>query len=257
MPKTAMRTAGLFVAAAGFLALSTADAASDPASVQGTAVVVELFSSEGCSSCPPADTALRELDRDQPVTGVTVIALEEHVDYWNDLGWTDPFSQARFSARQRDYAAALPDRSVYTPELVIDGHATAVGGDRLLATQAIQAAAREAKARVALERRADQLAIVVRDLPAGLTDDPAEIWLAVTESDLSTRVERGENAGRLLAHGPIVRALRKLGSANANGFRMLTPLDLDAGWRTSGLRAVVFVQRARSKRIVGGASQPL
>jgi hypothetical protein len=256
MRKLVMGAAGRIGSAGGLLALWIGNAgASDPASPRDTAVVVELFSSEGCSSCPSADAELRELDRAQPVKGVTILALEEHVDYWDDLGWKDPFSQARFSARQRDYAAALPDRRVYTPELVIDGHVTAVGGDGLLAVRTIQP--REAKAQVGLERRADQLDIIVRDIPAGADDDPAEVWLAVTESDLQTRVERGENAGRVLAHGPVVRALRKLGRADAGGFRAMAPLELNAGWRRSALRAVVLVQRAKSRRIIGAASEPL
>jgi hypothetical protein len=146
---------------------------------------------------------------------------------------------------------------VYTPELVVDGHASAVGGDEVLAVRAIQSAAREPKAQIRLERRGDRLGVDVQDIPAGSGDDPAEVWLALTESDLHTRVERGENAGLILAHAPVVRALRKLGTANPGGFRAEPPLELSAGWRASALRAVVFVQRAQSKRIVGAASEPL
>jgi hypothetical protein len=216
------------------------------------AVIVELFSSEGCSSCPPADAYLKELDRAQPIPGVTVVALEEHVDYWNYLGWKDPFSQASFSARQQDYAAVLPGHQVYTPEIVIDGHAVVEGGDESQAARDLQAGAREARAKVDMGRSENRLNVVVSDVPS-VSSDPAEVWLAVTESGLTTKVERGENAGKTLAHGPVVRTLQKLGGVVSGSFHADVPLGTDAGWKTGALRSVVFVQRAESKRIVGAA----
>ena len=104
---------------------TTVAAAPEPA----TPVVVELFTSEGCSSCPPADRLLAQLDQTQPVPGAQIIALEQHVDYWNDLGWMDPFSSVLFSERQQDYINALHASTAYTPEMVVDGAAEFVGGD--------------------------------------------------------------------------------------------------------------------------------
>ena len=117
-----------------------------------TPVVVELFTSEGCSSCPPADAVLARLKRDQPVDGAEVIALSEHVDYWNYIGWADPFSAKEFSARQSGYARALNLDQVYTPQAVINGHAEFVGSDQGRAEQEIARAARTPKAEVHLTR---------------------------------------------------------------------------------------------------------
>jgi hypothetical protein len=215
-------------------------------------VVVELFSSEGCSSCPPADAYLAELDRAQPVDGVSVIALEEHVDYWDELGWRDPFAQPVFGPRQRQYASTLSDHRVFTPEIVIDGRAIS-DGDPDKAARDMQAARRGPRAHVLLERKGDRVSVVVSDMPTGTGDATAEVWFAVTERGLSTRVERGENAGRVLAHGPVVRVLRKLGPVTAGAFRSDTPLGLDATWNPTALRAVAFVQRVGSREIVGAS----
>jgi hypothetical protein len=215
-------------------------------------VIVELFSSEGCSSCPPADAYLAELERAQPVEGVSVIALEEHVDYWDDLGWRDPFAQPTFGPRQRQYASTLSDHRVFTPEIVIDGRAIS-DGDPDKAARDMQAARRGPRAHVILERKGDRVSVEVSEVPTGAGDATAEIWLAVTEGGLSTRVERGENAGHLLTHAPVVRVLRKLGLATAGAFRADAHLELDAAWKLAAARAVVFVQRVRSREIVGAA----
>ena len=113
-------------------------------------VLAELFTSEGCSSCPAADDLLRRLIAEQPIDGGEVIALSEHVDYWNRLGWRDPFSSPRFSERQHEYASALGGSQVYTPQLVIDGRAQVVGSDWTAVRQAVVEAARDRHATVAV-----------------------------------------------------------------------------------------------------------
>ena len=219
-------------------------------------VVVELFTSEGCSSCPSADAALRELETAQSVPGVEVIALGQHVDYWNRLGWKDPFSSAAFTERQRGYSQGFGSGS-YTPQAVVNGRYEFVGSQKSALAETVRKAAQAPRATVTLSRNAaGTLAVNVINVPAGTK--AADVLLAVTESGLSTQVGRGENSGRLLRHASVVRTLRPLGTVAADGTFMGTaPLVLDGQWKTQNLRAVVLVQEHASRYIVGVASLPL
>jgi hypothetical protein len=217
-------------------------------------VVVELFSSEGCSSCPSADVVLARLDREQPVAGAEVLALELHVDYWNHLGWADPFSSAEYTSRQSSYASAFGRDGVYTPQMVVDGRAEFVGSDEGRARRTIAEAARAAKATVRVARAGNNVSVEVE----GAAGAEADVWLAVTESNLRTDVKRGENGGRTLAHAPVVRTLRRLGAIAAGGtFRGQAPLALDGAWKRDALRAVVFVQERRGLHILGAGAASL
>lgn len=216
-------------------------------------VVVELFSSEGCSSCPDADAALDELDRTQPVAGAQVLALELHVDYWNQLGWADPFSSAAFSARQGEYARAMSRDGVYTPQAVIDGTDEVVGSRRRALAERVQAATRRPAAQVALSRVGGRVRVAVSGLPPG-ADASAEVWLAITERSLATDVPRGENAGRHLAHGPVVRQLQRLGNLRGGAFERELELSLPRGVRPENAQAVVLVQERASRHIVGAGA---
>ena len=222
-----------------------------------TPVVVELFTSEGCSSCPAADVLLAKLAATQPVAGAEVIALSEHVDYWNRLGWADPFASKQFSQRQGGYADALKQSRVYTPQMVVDGGAEFVGSDARRATAEIARSAKERKAVIELAHASGEagLRVAVRSLPAGLARGPAEVLLAVVEDDLTSHVRRGENAGRKLSHTAVVRRLEILGSVAGSGepFDRRVTLVPDPSWRRDRLRAVAFVQERESRRILGAA----
>lgn len=245
------------------LAACTSKAATDSAHAappgERRPVVVELFSSEGCSSCPPADSVLSALAAAQPVAGAEIIPLELHVDYWNYLGWEDPFSSPAFTARQQAYATAFAQRGVYTPQMVIDGRAELVGSRAEAARTAIAVAARTAKAKVRAERRGDALQVSVGELPDAT--EAAAVWLAITESGLRVPVPRGENAGSTLAHAPIVRKLAKIGTiaagAGGSAWSGAAPLSLDPAWKRENLRAVVFVQRPSSLHVVGATAVAL
>ncbi|HEX8178374.1 MAG TPA: DUF1223 domain-containing protein [Pyrinomonadaceae bacterium] len=241
------------------------DGQSRPASAPGqrAPVLIELFTSEGCSSCPPADELLRRLAETQPVAGAEVIALEQHVDYWNRLGWADPFSAPEFSARQGDYAAYFNSSGVYTPQMIVDGQTEFPGGNTERARAAIVAAAQRPKATISLARNgATQpegipLSVRVEQVPAVAAGDTVEVLLALTEDALRTDVPRGENAGRKLAHAAVVRALSSLGQINAPGgpaFVAQPVVALSTRWQLKNLRAVVFVQERNSRRVLGAAA---
>ncbi len=225
-------------------------------------VVVELFTSEGCSSCPPADSLLLKMDEAHSVGNVEVIALEEHVDYWDDLGWQDPYSSHEWTERQQRYAYAFRQGSVYTPQMVVDGRAEFVGSREGRARQAIAESAEKEKAVVTVTTAMssdgkDRVSVRVGKLPGGSAADSSEVWLAITETGLHTAVKRGENAGEDLHHSAVVRTLRKMGIADAKtqdiSFTGDANISLDKGWQRGNLRAVVFVQEKKSQQIVGAA----
>ena len=214
-------------------------------------VVVELFTSEGCSSCPAADEALRKLEAAQSVPGVEIIALGEHVDYWNRLGWKDGFSSPAYTARQRQYAQGFGS-GAYTPQAVVNGQYEFVGSHVGDLTKAAASAAKSPRAVVALAAKGGAVQVRVTDVPSATA--PTEVLLAITESGLASQVGRGENAGRLLRHASVVRQLTSLGRVGATGsFTARVAPALGVGWKRPNLRAVVLVQEVASRRIVGAA----
>src|SRR5258708_39684535 len=156
-------------------------------------IVVELFTSEGCSSCPPADALLSKLQQSGTIEGADVFILGEHVDYWNHLGWADRFSSAGFSQRQGEYAHRFKLDSSYTPQMVIDGHAELVGNDESGVRRQLTLAAHARKpANVKLSwNKHDQLQVEID----GTSEGNGQVLLAITEDGLSTQVGRGENGG--------------------------------------------------------------
>jgi hypothetical protein len=198
--------------------------ASAPATASGP-VVIELFTSQGCSSCPPADRWLASLEPGTVVGGRPVIPLAFHVDYWNDLGWADPFSTEAWSQRQYHYARSLGSRGAYTPEVVVAGRHDAVGSRTDAVTALIAAAPPTADLDASLTRTASALTVHAAPPP-----DTA-VWAAVVEDGLITEVHAGENRGESLRDDHIVRALVAIPGGGVE-------IPLDPTWRT--VRVVAF-----------------
>ena len=220
-------------------------------------VVVELFTSQGCSSCPPADVLLAEIGAAGAIDGVDVIPLAYHVDYWNDLGWADPFSSAEWSQRQRAYAKRLPDGRVYTPQMVIDGTEHVVGSNRASVTEAVRRAAARDVLPVELRLTGEPLTDGVRvvatlELGAMLQAGRLDCRVGVFESGVSTAVARGENAGRELHDDFIVRRLTTVAAIEAGARGAIGELDiaLDPTWNRARIGVVAFVQDSATSEIV-------
>lgn len=219
--------------------------------------VVELFTSEGCSSCPPADEFVGELAAARPPQGDDVYIIAWHVDYWDYLGWKDPFGSSAASERQRGYAERMKakgvgDAGVYTPQLIVNGAAAMVGSDRTRGKGAIAAAkARAPAATIRLELRPAKAAGPVH-IAVAVTGAPkdAECVAAWVEDDLTVKVPKGENGGRTLKHTRVVRAsAHKPVADGAAEFDLTPPPGVDA----AKSHIVVFVQEAGYGVIVGAA----
>ena len=225
-------------------------------------VVLELFTSEGCSSCPPADALLAKLEEQQPVAGAEIIALEEHVDYWDHEGWVDPFSSGQWTQRQQVYAEGFADHGVYTPELVVNGRSGFVGSHQTDAYRAVAGAIAQPRTDISIsllkseKHDHERLRVELGKLQGAESGDVAEVWLAITETALHSSVTAGENAGHDLHHAPVLRWLHKAGTSNLNAtlsFAGESDLKLDSAWKRNNLRIVAFVQEKRSRHILGAS----
>lgn len=242
----------LFVLTVGILAAASAERSAS-GSGSRVPVLLELFTSEGCSSCPPADRLLENFEKVQPVAGATVIVLSEHVDYWDEGGWKDPFSSAELTSRQRNYARQFGINSVYTPQLVVDGQAQFVGSDGQQGQRAIEKAARQPKAPVDVVLVGRNAAKV--DVKVGFQSNggkAATVFVALAEKYVESQVGNGENSGRRLRHVAVVRTLVPAGNVKA-GETLSKELSLriPAGAGKSGWRVVAFAQERSSGRVVG------
>lgn len=272
----------LSLAAAVAVAAALSAAASDPA--KGApghgAVVVELFTSQGCSSCPPADRLLSRLQGDSRAAGGAVIPLAFHVDYWNRLGWSDPFSSAAWSQRQMSYAKAFHSNRIYTPQLVVGGRSECVGSEEREVMRRIhEALAAEPDGEVTLGAPAAANAggagsgagataaagksarvTVSARLLRGVGGGSQEVWVALTESGLTTAVKAGENASATLHDDHVVRRLVKaftLPPTAGAASSAEVALPLDSSWNGAALQVVAFIQDPRSLAIHGAAARPL
>lgn len=210
-------------------------------------VVVELFTSQGCNSCPPADAYLQELaQRDG------IVALEYHVDYWDYIGWEDPFADPGFTLRQRRYAANLEQRYVYTPQMVVDGVRHEIGSQRPAVEMAIKLAYQdklEFAPRVTLNHKESGLSVLIEGQEA---PRPFEVVLVSFDAEHVTRVRRGENAGRTMTNAQVVRSLDKIGLWRGGVLELAIAEGLLAG--TGG--CAVLIQEVGGGRILAAAQLP-
>jgi hypothetical protein len=257
------------VSAVVLLGASFAVAGDNPnprsANPQGGAVpvLVELFTSEGCSSCPPADLMLTNLDHMQPVSGAQVIVLGEHVDYWNHDGWTDRYSSRALTERQNEYGHRFKLNDVYTPEMVVDGDTQFNGSDAKAAVHAIEEARSRPKvavriSSVSVEGKAVHLHVDADALPASLGVRKADIFVAVALNSAESQVLRGENKGRELKHVAVALTVTKVGAAEEKGsFNRDVVVKLPSAVEAANLRVIAFVQKSDSGPVLGASLLPV
>lgn len=206
---------------------------------------MELFTSEGCSSCPPADRLLAELDHKQPVPGTAIIVLSEHVDYWDQLGWRDPYSSHQWTERQDEYGRQFGLDSIYTPQIVVDGDIQASGNDGHAVLSAIERSAKQPHIEIAissLDRSAGGLQL---EFTAGPAKGTALYAVLADDADRSS-VARGENAGHTLDHVAVARTLVKVADLQSTPLDKKTTLALPPDAANRHLRIILFAERART-----------
>lgn len=247
--------------------LNSAQPSQDPARQETSAnqeakagILVELFTSEGCSSCPPADALLRQLDNLAPVNSVGIVVLGEHVDYWDGQGWHDRFSSHQYTERQTEYARRFKLADPFTPQMVVDGVQQVVGNKTSDVQSALNAvaAAKRATLHISAERK-DQKHLTVNvdagPLPEG--SKKADLYVAVADNSAETQVGGGENSGRKLNHVAVVRSLRKCGSVSAQGGQLQFTVPIDKGFDVEKQRLVVFLQEPDAGHVLGAAAKLL
>ncbi len=263
-PKTTLPLFALVLALPLFSSCDLAQASSAEAATpvaarsEGGVAVVELFTSQGCSSCPPADRVLSKLAKDPAYAG-RVVPLAFHVDYWNYIGWQDPFSDRRWSERQERYAQAYGTSRIYTPQLIVNGGEEMNGADERRVRRAIEKAlATEPAARVTLgvRREGSSYVIQVEARHDGALVRDLEVWVALYQHGLSTAVGRGENARRTLENDSVVRRLERgflLPAAAGASARTELRLAVDPAWPAGNLGIAAFAQDPKTKEIRGAA----
>lgn len=211
-------------------------------------VLIELFTSEGCATCPPADKILAYLEKEQPATQADIITLALHVDYWDYIGWKDEFASPLFSQRQEVYGQKFKLESIYTPQMIIDGETEFVGNEPGKAVSTVIKAAQNQKAIVEIARANEKLKINITDFPA---HEESTVYVVFAEDNLSNKVKRGENAGQKLEHVSVAREMKSIGliDAKTNDFAFETNLALQPKWETKNLKIIVFAQENASRKI--------
>lgn len=241
-------------------------AAAEDGGATAPPVVVELFTSQGCSSCPPADRLLSSFGGSEPAAGA-VVPLAFHVDYWDHLGWRDPFSSPRWSSRQESYASKVfASDGVYTPQVVVNGRAESVGSDReRILREIAEARSRPAAGEIVIgpptaDAGGGRVSVEVTARRTAAHGGKLDVMLVLFENGLVTQVGRGENARRTLANDFVVRQLSKLASLDKGDGEprvLRAVVEVDPSWQRSKLGLAAFLQDPGSLEISGAAVRPL
>lgn len=239
------------------------NASSTDSSSNTVPVLLELFTSEGCSSCPPADALLKRLDQAQPLPGTKIIGLSEHVDYWNHDGWRDPFSSSEFTDRQNRYANSFQLRSIYTPQMVVDGKAEVTGSDAAGVQGAILRAREAQKVPVmfsALRKNSGgevSFHLETGAVPSGQAPKSMDLVVVVASAEAESKVDAGENGGKTLHHVNVVRSLKKIASIQrGDAFARDVTVKVPGGTGHDFL-LVAFLQDSGTGRVWGAASESM
>jgi hypothetical protein len=248
----------LLVLAANIVVPLSGQASPQPAPARRVPVLVELFTSEGCSDCPPADALLAKLDASQPISGVQAIVLSEHVTYWNRQGWSDPYSLDAMTDRQNQYVQRFGLDSSYTPQMVVDGTDQFVGSNARALIAAVEKEAKAPRQSLAIEgahwdRGAAQFSIHAS------APTSAKLVAVLAADATHQEVSGGENAGRTLHHTAVVRVIKEYGADAADGRALKLPGGplAQKNEANGAVRLVVFLVDRKSGHVLGAAEQTL
>ncbi len=235
-----------------FLSALACAAILQPAEPEKTPVLLELFTSLGCSSCPPADKLLAEIDRQQPIPGVHLIVLSEHVDYWNTPQWSDPFASVVYTTRQKTYGWHLGVEA-YTPQLVIDGTTALVGSNWPKVSDAIQRVLHGPRIPIHVTGKREPGKAQL-DIAAGpnAAANKAVVFLALAHNQAESHVGGGENAGRDLSEVAVAYSIKQLGKIDAQStFSKSLSIELPAKSQSGDLRVIAFVGKSDTMQVIG------
>jgi len=231
-----------------------------PIGLQGQkTVLVELFTSEGCSSCPPADALLRQVNGSQTSDGQLIVGISEHVTYWNSLGWSDPYSSSAYTDRQDAYSQRFHLDGVYTPQMVIDGSQQVNGSNGGQVAHAIQtAAAQPGKLQIAITDASwDNDVLHATVSVADLSPQAAKgtvLYAVLADDEDTSNVAKGENSGRTLKHVSVVRVMQKVSPLHGP-YSGPVEIKLPRGVERSKMRLIVFAQKGQNGQIFGAAQR--
>jgi len=227
----------------------------------GSAVIVELFTSEGCSDCPPADALLRQINLKQTSAGQLIVGISEHVTYWNYLGWKDPFSSPEFTDRQNVYASRMSPEGPYTPQMVVNGREQFVGSDAGALQRALRDEARRPHLELSILSSAlSSSGLDVKFSIAGETSSPLDIIAVLTDDADQSNVSRGENGGRLLQHVSVARSLVRVATvkgATQESVHIALPEEFHLDSGSSHHHLILFAQTQHQGGIQGAATTAL